>query len=221
MKAGAIGGNGRDVRSTRPIRRAGPKRQRLSQEQRSALSRAALMKSAVACISELGCAEATVEVIARHAGLSRGAVRHHFGSRDELFAAVVNEFGSSLSTVDQIPDDLPLEKRLKMAIDLIWKRLKTPHFLAVVHIWLVLRHDPRMRPAIAKRVKQVEINLDAEWQRLFAQEGMEARNIAATRRLVLATLRGLALRKLYFSGRAEWNDEIDTLKMLALNSLQR
>lgn len=199
---------------------AGKKKQRLTQEQRSARSRKALLKSAIACISDLGCEQATVEVIARNAGLSRGAVQHHFGSRNELLAAVVDEFGSSLSTAHQISPELPLEKRLERAIDLTWKRLKTPHFLAVIHIWLSLKHTPGMRPTVARKVKQIEMDLDAEWQRLFVHDEVAGATVSATRRLVLATLRGLALRKLYFSGAAEWTDEIDTLKKLALMSLR-
>ena len=193
---------------------------RLTQEQRSARSRKALLKSAITCISDLGCEQATVEVIARNAGLSRGAVQHHFGSRKEILAAVVDDFGTSLSTAHKIPPDLPLDARLDKAIDLTWERLKTPHFLAVIHIWLSLKHRPGMRPAIARKVKQIEVQLDTEWQDLFVNSDVEAPRVSATRRLVLATLRGLALRKLYFSGTAEWTDEIDTLKRLALMSLR-
>jgi len=193
---------------------------RLSQEQRSARSRSALLKSAVICISSLGCSEATVEVIARHANLSRGAVQHHFGSRKELLAAVVDEFGVLLSTAKQIPPDLSLDERLDRAIDLSWKRLKTPHFLAVIHIWLSLKNMPGMRPIIARKIKLIEMQLDDEWQRLFDQAGVEAATVSVTRRLIVATLRGLALRKLYFSGPAEWTDEIDALKKMARTLLR-
>lgn len=219
MEAG-ITTNSANTESPAKTARAGKDTSRRTQEQRSAQSRSALLKSAITCISDLGCEEATVAVIARTAGLSRGAVQHHFGSRNDLLAAVVDDFGSSLSTAHRIPPELSLEERLDKAIDLTWSRLKTPHFIAVIHIWLSLKHTPGMRSSVASKIKQIETDLDAEWQRLFVGGNVAPAKVSSTRRLVLATLRGLALRRLYFTGKAEWSDEMETLKRLALLSLR-
>jgi len=195
------------------------KKKRRTQEERSATTRRKLIESAVTCISELGYLNSTVEVVANHAGVSRGAVQHHFGSRNDLLVAVVDEFGMALSTSDDIPANLTLAERVSAAIDLTWAVLKTPHFLAVVQIWLTMRHTRAIRPTIAKKIRLIEQMLDTEWQMLFREVAVPPATVVAIRHLVLATLRGLALRKLYFIGPSAWTDEITTLKQIVVSAL--
>jgi AcrR family transcriptional regulator len=195
------------------------KKKRRTQEERSATTRGKLIKSAVACISELGYLNSTVGVVARHAGVSRGAVQHHFGSRNDLLVAVIDDFGSALSTLNEIPANLTLAERVDAAVELTWAVLKTPHFLAVVQTWLTMQHNPAIRPTIAKKIKLIEQKLDTEWQMLFREAAIPPAKVAAIRHVVLATLRGLALRKLYFTGRSGWADEIPTLKQIVVDAL--
>jgi acetyl esterase/lipase len=59
-------------------------RSRLSQPERSARMRQKLLEATVQCLDELGyAATSTTEVVAR-AGVSRGALAHHFASKTEL-----------------------------------------------------------------------------------------------------------------------------------------
>jgi AcrR family transcriptional regulator len=202
--------NGRGDKPTRPR----------TQEERSATTRRELIRSAVSCISELGYVNSTIEVVASHAGVSRGAVQHHFGSRNDLLVAVIEDFGSGLSTLNDIPPDLTFAERVHAAIDLTWDMVKTPHFLAVVQIWLTMQHNPAIRPTIAKEIRFIEQKLDAEWQMLFKEAAVPPERVASIRHLVLAMLRGLALRKLYFTGRAGYAKEIATLKEVVVAALQ-
>lgn len=191
-----------------------------TQEERSATTRRKLIRSAVSCISELGYVNSTIEVVASHAGVSRGAVQHHFGSRNDLLVAVIEDFGSSLSTLNEIPADLTFAQRVDAAIDLTWDMVKTPHFLAVVQIWLTMQHNPAIRPTIAKEIKLIEQRLDAEWQMLFKEAAVPPERVASIRHLVLAMLRGLALRKLYFTGRSGYAKEVATLKEVVVAAMQ-
>lgn len=193
---------------------------RRTQEERSATTRGKLIRSAVVCISELGYLNSTIEVVASHAGVSRGAVQHHFGSRNDLLVAVIDDFGARLSTLNEIPADLTFAQRVDAAIDLTWDMVKTPHFLAVVQIWLTMHDNPTIRVTIAKEIKRIEQKLDAEWQMLFKEAAVPPDRVASIRHLVLAMLRGLALRKLYFTGRSGYAKEIATLKEVVVAALQ-
>ena len=51
------------------------------QQDRSRVTRARLLESAVSCLAELGWNGATVAVVAEHAGVSRGATQHYFPTR--------------------------------------------------------------------------------------------------------------------------------------------
>jgi AcrR family transcriptional regulator len=59
------------------------------QQDRSRVTRARLLESAVSCLAELGWSGATVAVVARHAGVSRGATQHYFPTREDLFIAAL------------------------------------------------------------------------------------------------------------------------------------
>jgi len=59
------------------------------QQDRSRVTRARLLESAVSCLAELGWSGATVAVVAEHAGVSRGATQHYFPTREDLFTAAL------------------------------------------------------------------------------------------------------------------------------------
>ncbi len=61
-----------------------PKFTRLNSEDR----RAALIQAGLACMARGGIQEFTVDKICAEAGVSRGLIRHHFGSMNALLAAV-------------------------------------------------------------------------------------------------------------------------------------
>jgi AcrR family transcriptional regulator len=64
---------------------------RLSQEERKALTRAALLEAAARVFLRQGFFAASVDEVASEAGFSKGAVYGHFESKEDLFLAVVEE----------------------------------------------------------------------------------------------------------------------------------
>jgi AcrR family transcriptional regulator len=64
----------------------GPNRR--TQSERRAHTRAALIDAGRALFTERGFAGAGREEIVERAGLTRGALYHHFASKEDLFAAV-------------------------------------------------------------------------------------------------------------------------------------
>jgi AcrR family transcriptional regulator len=170
-------------------------------------------------LSELGYLESTVEVVAKRAGVSRGAVQHHFGSRNDLLGAVVEDFGAALAERVAISRTLPVAVRVDAAIEHTWELVRRPHFIAVVQIWLATRNTPEIVSSTGKQIAQFERELDRRWQDLFSDIRVPPERIAVTRHIVLAALRGLALRALYRKGRATWTNEISALKKMVVVAL--
>ena len=71
---------------------------RRTQAERSAATRAALLAAARDLFAEHGFAATGREQIAERAGVTRGALYHHFGSKELLFRAVVEELEVELGT---------------------------------------------------------------------------------------------------------------------------
>ena len=66
----------------------GERRHRRTQADRSQTTRAALLASGRALFAERGFAGTAREEIVERAGVTRGALHHHFGTKQDLFAAV-------------------------------------------------------------------------------------------------------------------------------------
>lgn len=64
-----------------------PVRPRRRQEDRSQATRLRLMDATIACLEELGHAGTSISAICARAGLSRGALLHHFPTKNHLLAA--------------------------------------------------------------------------------------------------------------------------------------
>jgi AcrR family transcriptional regulator len=75
----------------------GEKGHRRTQADRSHATRAALLKSGRALFAERGFAGTAQEEIVERAGVTRGALHHHFGTKQDLFAAVFEEIEGELA----------------------------------------------------------------------------------------------------------------------------
>src|SRR5580658_3300712 len=69
---------------------------RETQVERSNRTRAALLRAARQLLAEQGFAQTGREEIAQRAGVTRGALYHHFASKTEVAAAVVDELEAEL-----------------------------------------------------------------------------------------------------------------------------
>ncbi|MEY2452821.1 MAG: hypothetical protein QOD92_2395 [Acidimicrobiaceae bacterium] len=89
---------------------------RRTQAERSATTRAALLAAARELFAADGFAATGREQIAERAGVSRGALYHHFGSKEKLFRAVVEELeveiGEQVMIAASQSDDAAEELRL-------------------------------------------------------------------------------------------------------------
>ena len=73
---------------------------RRTQAERRAETVGAVLRAAAGLFLERGVALTSLEEISTRAGVSKGAVYHHFASKDDLVAAVI----AALATFDPVPD---------------------------------------------------------------------------------------------------------------------
>src|SRR5919204_5762574 len=79
------------------VRRRGGRRTARTQAERSEATRAALMTAARRLFARRGYAAVGTEELVRAAGLTRGALYHHFGGKRELFEAVYRQVQHDLT----------------------------------------------------------------------------------------------------------------------------
>ena len=189
---------------------------RRSHEERRETTRRQLLDAAIQCISRRGLAEASLDVIADTAKVTRGAVQHHFGTRNDLLLAVVDEFGRELFALVHDPGmaSRTLAERIDHVCSRYWATFSSDHFRAVIQIWLGTQAHPRAYRSILARIRWFELELDRHWLTIFGESGLAAAQLTAARHVALAAMRGLALRAIYSNGKDDARDEIGVLKAM-------
>ncbi|MEE1757812.1 TetR/AcrR family transcriptional regulator [Streptomyces sp. SP18BB07] len=118
-------------------------------EQRDA-TRARIVDAAVESLVETGAAETTTLAVQRRAGVSRGALLHHFPTREELFGAAVsqlvarNELAVRRELTEAAPEGDPLLRSLRVLRTVMC----SPSFAAEMELWAVARTNPRLREVL-------------------------------------------------------------------------
>lgn len=89
------------------------------------------------------------EICAR-AGVSKGAVQHHFASKSELMATAVEHLTTRIQErgapdVRQLPAG---PERIAAAIDLLWNSYSGTLATAAMELWIAARTDPELRAAM-------------------------------------------------------------------------
>jgi AcrR family transcriptional regulator len=159
-------------------------------------TRQRVIESAIECITEEGLYRASSNAIAERAGLSWGVIQYHFGSRELLMLAVLEEgtrrLVEDLSTADIVGETLT--ERIESYGDILTRYYADPHYLAFLQVLLNLRHDPRTSAQTLETVTQITGTVEEQLDRLTKVlfEGMAVRQ-NTLRGLVFHVLRGLAL----------------------------
>ncbi len=170
---------------------AKPKR---TQVARRAETRRALLQAVVDCLLDYGYQKTTLAAIARKAGLTTGAVQHHFQSRNELMQAAIEEY---LFTTDPINLDAhtkdSLADRCMLLVKSYWQYFSNPRYMALWEIILAARHDEQLMSKIKAWQARSVRNAEKFLPQLFPEFDLSADKIKSVQYFVTAQLRGLAL----------------------------
>jgi AcrR family transcriptional regulator len=143
------------------------------QAQKSASTRLQIVEAALRCFVELGYSGTTTTVIANKAGLSRGAMLHHFPSKIDIVRAAVEHLHAKRlkafrKSIDRLPGD---ESRPRRALEAYWEHVKHPMYVAFLELWVAARTDPELAAILAPAQDSFErewystaVDLFPEWK---------------------------------------------------------
>lgn len=127
------------------------------QQTKSENTRVLILDAAIDCFFEFGYRDTTTEKIAKAAGVSRGAMLHHFASRFELIKATVQHLNDKrLEMFEREEGEVQADavhSRIDEGIDTYWRQLNTSYFVVFHELQVASRTDKELRsvliPAIA------------------------------------------------------------------------
>jgi AcrR family transcriptional regulator len=110
------------------------------QQQKSAATRARLIDATIRCLVQHGYARTVMSLVAAEAGLSRGAVLHHFANGDALIKATIIELHERRLNAFKRASKAHVGDVRAMVRD-YWRQLQKPAFTAFQELALVARTD--------------------------------------------------------------------------------
>jgi TetR/AcrR family transcriptional regulator, regulator of cefoperazone and chloramphenicol sensitivity len=161
---------------------------------RSVESRRAVIDAVVKLIAERGFASVTTAAIAAQAGVSWGVLQYHFGSKDAIFAAVLDSsLQDLLALLEQtVPPGGDPRQCLAAAVDAVWSCYSQPTYRAAMEILLNCSHRSTDFLSLAQRAGR---SLEAAVIRILQQcdRPLDTKQARRVTEIMLGALRGFAV----------------------------
>lgn len=144
------------------------------QAKKSAMMRDNILDAAIECFINIGYASTTTARIAERAGVSRGAMLHHFPSKSELMRAAVEHLHGKLlalytSHIEKIPMDLPVDERNRRGIQGYWDYLSSDLYTAYHELCVAGRTDPELQHILEDSIASFDQAIIDSNLRLFPE----------------------------------------------------
>jgi AcrR family transcriptional regulator len=155
-----------------------------------------LLDATVSSLYEKGYGGTTTLEVQQRAGVSRGALLHHYASRADLMVAAVEHL-----TRERIAEVLALARsappragRIEWAVRVLWGTFEGPLFTASLELWLAARNDAELLAALGPQERVLGQAIRAMAADVFGAQASQAAGFAAALELLLDAMRGAAAR---------------------------
>ncbi|RBY84414.1 TetR/AcrR family transcriptional regulator [Blastococcus sp. TF02A-26] len=165
-------------------------------------ARAAVVEAAIQCILERGIYRASSNAIAERAGVTWGAIQHHFGTREALMLAVLEEGNERLSRLLREAEIRggSVEERVGEYLAVLEAHYGSQEYLVFMQVLLTLAHDPRTSEQTLATMQRITGAVDADLHRLggevLAGSGESEDELGP---VLFHALRGMAMSHLMIS----------------------
>lgn len=169
-----------------------------------------ILDAAVASLVEQGTAATTTVAVQSRAGVSRGALLHHFPTHAELLAATVDELvrRNENAARDALASHTDVVDPIDRAIRALADAFAQPAYLAELELWAVARTDQPLRASLRTAESRARRDLERVVGDLFGplRQHPAYATVAA---LTIEFVRGLALAGVLRSNRAHRSRLLD------------
>lgn len=170
-----------------------PERNHRSQHQRSSDTIERLSKATISLMTEVGFVNMTTSSIAARAGVSRGALLHHFANKVALVTYATGEMwrGVVASTDELRSQSDPANADPEGFVEALWEgAMAQTHVSVSVDIVLAANGNPVLRAHLDKWVARMFDSYRAAGRHAFGQSDMSRAECDALIATVASTLRG-------------------------------
>ena len=194
---------------------------RRTHAERSAATRQHLIATAIGVIQNRSLEEMSIHELAKSAGMTSGAVQHHFESKAVLMMNVLSELiESSVLSGALWPDSaLASRERATRFVQAVWGLVYAqPRFIVAWNIYLGCRNQPEVLGHIAELRQSVQARMRDGFFTAFPELATDA-NRDGLLGLVLSSLRGLGMLQLFAPAQQSTPDAAQQAQLACLADL--
>ena len=189
------------ITSLRPPGVPAHTRVRRSHAERSQATQQDLIDATIRVIAERGLANASTFEIAKAAGVTPGALQHHFANKNELILRAALELVRSDDrdgAVSVWPSvNLPLRDRALAAVESAWQTVYgRPNYVTVWSIFMACRTDAALLAHMAAEREALRVRMAAHFLRAFP-ELRDTPGVESFANLVFSALRGMGVQEMF------------------------
>lgn len=177
--------------------------------------RARLIVAAKQSLMDNGYGRTTAVEVCARAGVTRGALFHHFADLSELFAATLDEVCKDIGTRSrEAAEHADPRNAVAAYIDTAWAGFGHPDFKIVIEVWFAARNDPSLRKQLDPVIERFRHAATPERNATLGDRvGRSAEDIAFYR-LVLESMIGMALGRAVTPGSKPLGHEDKVIALL-------
>lgn len=172
---------------------SGTSTRRRSQDERSSATIASLSEATIALMTEVGFTNLTTTNIAKRAGVSRGAMLHHFPSKVALVIHATGEmWGEVVAAAEKLRAACdPDRPDPDFFVSAIWEEVMAERHVSVsVDIMLAARGDPILKSHLDSWVLKMFASYREAARHAFGRGGLSETECDALIATIASTLRG-------------------------------
>lgn len=171
---------------------------RRTQKSRSNNTINKIMIATTDTIYEVGFHNSTTSRIAMRAGVSRGALLHHFPRKEALIAEAVRfMLRREIEEIESLAENVSKNKlTINEFVDILWDHFSGPLFMTTMDYLAASRTEPLLKKELTPSSLEFNESLDKIWQRFFFTSSVTDEKKRLAFNSTICLLRGMAVNSM-------------------------
>jgi AcrR family transcriptional regulator len=209
---------------TMPIKdvpRRGRSQRPRTQAERSAETREKILNVTIDLLYRKGLRDTSTVDIARAAGVSRGALLHHYPTKEELLKEALRFLlRKEIDSIRGMANDIDRGTLdTEGFFDALWEKFSGPLFMVTLEYVTASRTDPAIKSALQPVAYEFNVSLDEIWELFFTESSVPPGERRKALTATLCFMRGMGTQTVWRDDPAFFADMLNYWKRFIRSSI--
>ena len=190
------------------------------QEERSRQTQARIMQGTLECILQKGIRALTTVDVARQAGVSRGALMHHYPSKEALMRAALEDLlNREVESVRELAERIKAGTlEFDTLLDSLHEHFKGDLFMVTLEFLTAARTDEAIKEVLLPLAAHFNASLEGIWERLVTSAQHSPHEDRVALNATLCMMRGMGAQSIWRDDPELYRDMLMFWKQMLIDS---